>query len=76
MIPVEHLVEAIGHMATAISELNEMEYAIPEGTPKTVASASGIRAIARLLDDAHTLATTSLGDAMYYNQHHDDHGKE
>ena len=72
-IPTEHLVEAIGHMAEAIAELNEHELSIPKETRKTAVCVHGIENIEKLLDDAHTLAATSLADIMYYNKHHPDH---
>lgn len=76
MIPYEHLVEAIGHLAEAISELDEMVHSIPKNAPKTVISASGVESIAKLVDDAHTLAATSLADIMYHNKHHDNNGNQ
>lgn len=72
-IPAEHLIEAIGHMAEAIAELNEHELSIPKETRKTVVCVHGIENIEKLLDDAHTLAATSLAGIMYYNKHHPDH---
>lgn len=73
MIPVEHLVEAIGHMAEALAELNEHELSIPKETRKIPVCVHGIENIEKLLDDAHTIATTSLAGIMYYNKHHPDH---
>lgn len=73
MIPTEYLVEAIGHMAEAIAELNEHELSIPKEARETTVCVHGIEDIEKLLDDAHTLAATSLAGIMYYNKHHPDH---
>lgn len=75
MIPTDHLVEAIGHLAAAISELNEMACSIPADTPKLVTSEGRIRELAGSLDEVHILATSELGDIMFYNKHHEDNGQ-